>query len=448
MKENTAAVHAQVPVDVATFLLNEKRVDLQLVEARHRVATVLIPNTHLETPNYTITRLRHDDLNKSEPLPASYNLVAVPTEEEKKTVTGAPEAAPARQEAVVKSITPQQPAPIPQPRPESRPQPQPAAAPGDASIIGKIFGLFRRKPAEAAPAADAARTAPERSDPRRGRPDRGARGDGRRDREQQRPPHRGGQRQRPDNAQPQGQRDGSRSRQEQERHEQRRHQHDGKRQNGGQQPQQPQQNQRPPRENAPVDSTQRQAQAEEHSQREHGVQGEGRGRRRRRGGRDRHEQRPQQGEAGQAPREQRPPREPRPVPELAAPPAEAAAAMSSLHDSPRHESPPMPVARADSYEAPQSAPSSFESEQVREFTPRETAAPVEAKPSGSGYAPVVPVKIEWPSDLQQVESNPDKVRVAEQEAVQEQPAPRPKRVRPQQAPVNEVPLVQIETDKP
>src|SRR4029078_10740602 len=75
MKDNTASVHAQVPVDVATFLLNEKRVDLQLIEARHRASVVLIPNVHLETPNYTISRLRHDDLNRSEPLPASYNLV-------------------------------------------------------------------------------------------------------------------------------------------------------------------------------------------------------------------------------------------------------------------------------------------------------------------------------------------------------------------------------------
>src|SRR4029079_18764209 len=60
MKENTASVHAQVPVDVATFLLNEKRVDLQLIEARHRVSVVMIPNTHLETPNYSVSRLRHD----------------------------------------------------------------------------------------------------------------------------------------------------------------------------------------------------------------------------------------------------------------------------------------------------------------------------------------------------------------------------------------------------
>src|SRR5919106_742384 len=78
MKDNTAAVQAQMPVDVATFLLNEKRVDLQLVEARHRVTVMLIPNVHLETPNYTVPRMRHDDLNKTEPLPASYNLVEAP----------------------------------------------------------------------------------------------------------------------------------------------------------------------------------------------------------------------------------------------------------------------------------------------------------------------------------------------------------------------------------
>src|SRR5207302_7313949 len=82
MKENSAAVHAQVPVDVATFLLNEKRADIHSVEARLKVNVVLIPNTHLETPNYKVERLRHDDLNQSDALPASYNLVTAPAEEE------------------------------------------------------------------------------------------------------------------------------------------------------------------------------------------------------------------------------------------------------------------------------------------------------------------------------------------------------------------------------
>src|SRR5687767_3947101 len=152
MKDNTAAVHAQVPVDVATFLLNEKRVDLQLIEARHRVAVTLIPNMHLETPNYSVTRLRHDDLNHAEPLPASYNMVDVPVDD-KAAAAAAQEALPPRVEAAVKGITPQQPAPIAR---EDMPAPAPATAPApaladDGSIIGKIFGWFKRKPGEALP---------------------------------------------------------------------------------------------------------------------------------------------------------------------------------------------------------------------------------------------------------------------------------------------------------
>ncbi len=80
MKENTAQVVAQVPVDVATFLLNEKRTEVLSIETRFKVNVLLVPNRHLETPNYTIERLRHDDLNQSEPLPLSFNLVTQPEE--------------------------------------------------------------------------------------------------------------------------------------------------------------------------------------------------------------------------------------------------------------------------------------------------------------------------------------------------------------------------------
>jgi hypothetical protein len=83
---------------------------------------------------------------------------------------------------------------------------------------------------------------------------------------------------------------------------------------------------------------------------------------------------------------------------------------------------------------------------VREFEPREAPAPA-AVPSGAGYAPVAPVKMDWPSDLQQVESDPAKVSAAQQEPSREQAAPRPRRVRAQAKPVNDEPLVQIETDR-
>jgi ribonuclease E len=161
MKESTAAVHAQVPVDVATFLLNEKRHDIQQLETRHRVTVTLIPNTHLETPNYTITRMRHDDLNNSEPLPPSYAMVKAPEEAEKPST--AAEAAAPRQEAAVKGITPPerlpaQPAAAPAAAPET---PAPVAPqPGEQpSIIGKIFGWFRRKPEASVATATVAATA-------------------------------------------------------------------------------------------------------------------------------------------------------------------------------------------------------------------------------------------------------------------------------------------------
>jgi len=139
MKENSAAVHAQVPVDVATFLLNEKRADIHSIEARLKVNVVLIPNTHLETPNYKVERLRHDDLNQSDALPASYNLVTAPVEEEA-TEPAAQESRPPRQQAAVQGVTPERPAPgsAQQPRPQA---PRPAEPhPG---LMGRLFGWFK-----------------------------------------------------------------------------------------------------------------------------------------------------------------------------------------------------------------------------------------------------------------------------------------------------------------
>src|SRR6186997_643094 len=103
MKDNTAQVVAQVPVDVATFLLNEKRTDVMTIETRFKVNVLLVPNRHLETPNYSIERLRHDDLNQSEPLALSFNLVQQP-EEVDPVKQMKEEAKEPRQEAAVKGI--------------------------------------------------------------------------------------------------------------------------------------------------------------------------------------------------------------------------------------------------------------------------------------------------------------------------------------------------------
>jgi ribonuclease E len=80
MKDNTAAVHVQVPVEVTSFLLNEKRTEITKIELKQRVTVLLVPNKHLETPNYKLERLRHDD-PRLENLQASYTMIEEPDEE-------------------------------------------------------------------------------------------------------------------------------------------------------------------------------------------------------------------------------------------------------------------------------------------------------------------------------------------------------------------------------
>src|SRR5687767_911086 len=177
MKENTGAVHAQVPVDVASFLLNEKRGEIQKLEARLKVNIVLVPNPHLETPHYKVQRLKHDELNAMEHVPSSYELVERP--EEPKAPGVEEEAAKLeRQQPVVKGITPDQPAPAPQPQaPRPAPQPavqpvaatpQPAAAPIGVGFLSRIFGsLFAPPPPQAPVAAPAPQPSPQQREPRR-----------------------------------------------------------------------------------------------------------------------------------------------------------------------------------------------------------------------------------------------------------------------------------------
>jgi len=173
MKENTAAVHAQVPVDVATFLLNEKRTDIHGVEARLKVNVVLIPNIHLETPHYQISRLRHDDLNQAEPMPASYNMVQLPAEEETRPQAGV-EPKVVRPQAAVQGITPGAPAPMSAPK---APDVEVKAAPG---IISRIMGWFKGE-APKSEAEPSSGIRPSRREPRREpvreRGERGERGE-------------------------------------------------------------------------------------------------------------------------------------------------------------------------------------------------------------------------------------------------------------------------------
>ena len=111
MKENTAAVHTQVPVDVATFLLNEKRADIQAIELRHKITILILPNKHLETPAHQIQRLRHDELNQEDVREPSYKMVDL-TLNEQPAYTAEQQKNQHRQQAAIRNIAPAQPAPI------------------------------------------------------------------------------------------------------------------------------------------------------------------------------------------------------------------------------------------------------------------------------------------------------------------------------------------------
>ena len=107
MKDNTAAVHVQVPVEVTSFLLNEKRTEITKIELKQRVTVLLVPNKHLDTPNYKLERLRHDD-PRLENLQASYTMIEEPDDEV--GITRREKAKP-KQEPVIKGVLPDQPAP-------------------------------------------------------------------------------------------------------------------------------------------------------------------------------------------------------------------------------------------------------------------------------------------------------------------------------------------------
>ena len=146
MKENSAAIHVQVPVDVAAFLLNEKRGEILKIETRHRVSIILIPNKHLETPHYKLERLKHDD-PRLEEIHASYTM-AEQADTDIGYNTRQKEEGKPRQEAVVKGITPDQPAPIVERKPvASHPNAiSPASGIAKESFLSKILGFFRKKP--------------------------------------------------------------------------------------------------------------------------------------------------------------------------------------------------------------------------------------------------------------------------------------------------------------
>ena len=165
MKDKTARVVARLPIDVATFLLNEKREGLHGIETRYMVSVVLVPSPSLDTPNYEIQRIRADEATtekdeasyrlKSETVEAPPAFVKEPRELERPAVT---------------MVVPRTPAPAP-----SIPAPKVAATP--PGLIKRIWvSLFGTKEPTLAPQPQ---PRPEERQPSRGRRAPSARGEAR-----------------------------------------------------------------------------------------------------------------------------------------------------------------------------------------------------------------------------------------------------------------------------
>jgi ribonuclease E len=107
LKDKTERVIAQLPIDVASFLLNEKRSSITAIEHRHKVQLIIVPNADMETPHFEVQRLRADE-NELEGK-ASYEMVTspealLPMTDIQKEVFERP---------AVNTITPQKPVPPP-----------------------------------------------------------------------------------------------------------------------------------------------------------------------------------------------------------------------------------------------------------------------------------------------------------------------------------------------
>ncbi len=101
LKDKTAEVHVQLPVDLATFIMNEKRDFVLNIEKRHGVNVLIIANPHLQSPQYSITRVKEDNVGKNKK--PSYSLIEQPEVVLNRSEQGAQRAA----EPVVKPISSQ-----------------------------------------------------------------------------------------------------------------------------------------------------------------------------------------------------------------------------------------------------------------------------------------------------------------------------------------------------
>lgn len=134
MKEGTRRVTVQLPVDVATFLLNEKRSQIIKTEDRYDLHILIVPNEHLETPHYLIERTR----NGEEPThSSSYEAKSIITQE----IPSVEKPLSQKEEPAIKNIQPSAPPP----------PAQVAEKPSQPGVLSKLWSWLFKQPKQATP---------------------------------------------------------------------------------------------------------------------------------------------------------------------------------------------------------------------------------------------------------------------------------------------------------
>ena len=138
-RERMSQLVVQLPVSVATFMLNEKRVQLEAIERRHGVKLLLIPNPHMNTPHYDIERLKEG----SEKHEVSHHLMEKPEQE----MPEALKEKPTFEQAAVTGVSPAAPAPV---RAEDKSTVAPVISKEvkKPSLLGRLLNVLTGKPAE------------------------------------------------------------------------------------------------------------------------------------------------------------------------------------------------------------------------------------------------------------------------------------------------------------
>lgn len=150
-KHHTSQVNVQVPVEVGSYILNEKRTDISLFEERHDVVIFIMPNPHMETPSVEITSIKLTERRKLNT--PSHQLIKPPEQADKPAALRRSINEPADTPAV-KGIFPQQPAPKSSARGKAQ----------SPSLISRFLkALFGGEKAEEAPQPEPSKQAPRRN---------------------------------------------------------------------------------------------------------------------------------------------------------------------------------------------------------------------------------------------------------------------------------------------